>query len=151
MRTRILAVLAGGSLAMLVLMATVFAPKAQAQPASRAPLQQAALAAPPSSVLNQTPAVSCTVATTQTVGKLGNQSFDTAFLLSNVGGLSLVAAVNVPPGTSRVVPTIPDYYYINVFAGNQINVTISPASAGGNYNLGLEVFDNNRSADRGGL
>ena len=74
MRTRILAVLAGGLLATLVLMAMLFAPNAQAQPALRAPLQPAAMAAPPSSVLNQTPAVNCTVATTQTVGKLGNQS-----------------------------------------------------------------------------
>ena len=143
MRIRILAVLAGGSLAMLALMAMVFAPNAQAQPALQAPLQQAAMAAPPSSVLSQTPEVSCTVATTQTVGKLGNQSFETALLMSNVGGLSLIAAVNVPSGTV-VVPTLPDYYYINVFAGNQIDVTISPASAGGNYNLGLQVFDNNR-------
>ena len=58
MRTRILAVLAGGLLATLVLMAMLFAPNAQAQPALRAPLQPAAMAAPPSSVLNQTPAVS---------------------------------------------------------------------------------------------
>jgi hypothetical protein len=145
MRTRVLAVLAGGLLAMLVLMAMLFAPNAQAQPALRAPVQQAAMAAPPSSVLYQTPPVSCTVATTQTVGKLGNQSFGTSFLLSNVGGLSLIATVNVTPGNSVVVPTIPDYYYINVFPGNHINVTISPASAGGNYNLGLEVYNNNQA------
>jgi hypothetical protein len=144
MRTRTLAVLAGGLLTVLVLMATVFAPKAQAQPVSWAPVQQAGQSAPPNSLLFQTPPVSCTVAVTQTVGKLGNQSFATAFLLSPVGGLSLVPAVDVPPGTSVQVPTIPDYYYINVFAANQINVTISPASAGGNYNLGLEVFDNNQ-------
>ena len=42
------------------------------------------------------------------------------------------------------MPTIPDYYYSNVFAGNLINVTVSPSSAGGNYNLGLEVFDGNQ-------
>ncbi len=145
MRIRTLAVLAGGILTILVLMATVFAPKAQAQPTSGVPLRQARLAAPPGSVLYQTPPVSCTVNITQTVGKLGNQSFSTAFLLSNVGGLSLVDTVNVAPGTSVQVPTIPDYYYINVFAGNLINVTVSPSSAGGNYNLGLEVFDSNQN------
>ena len=131
MRTHMLAVLAGGLLAVLVLMTALFAPQAQAQPASSA-LQPAALAAPPRSGLYQTPPVSCTVSITQTVGKLGNQSFDTAFLLSNVGGLSLIPAVGVPPGTSVQVATIPDFYFINVFAGNEIDVTVSPASAGGN-------------------
>jgi hypothetical protein len=145
MRIRTLAVLAGGLLAVLVLMATVFAPKAQAQLASSAPIHQAGLAAPPRSGLYQTPAVSCTVNITQTVGKLGNQSFDSALLMSNVGGLSLIEAVNVPPGTQVLVPTIPDFYYINVFAGNQINVTMSPSSSGGNYNLGLNVYDNNQN------
>jgi hypothetical protein len=145
MQARVLAVVAGGFLVMFTLMATVLTPQAQAQSISRTTGQQAALAAPPGSVLNQSPPVSCTVATTQTVGKLGNQSFDTAFLLSNVGGLSLVDTVGVPPGTSVQVPTIPDYYYINVFNANLINITVSPSSAGGNYNLGLEVFDNNRS------
>jgi hypothetical protein len=120
----------------------VFAPNATICLAAR---YRKPMAAPPSGLLNQTPPVSCTVVTTQTVGKLGNQSFANAFLLSNVGGLSLIDAVNVPPGTSVVVPTIPDFYYINVFAGNQIDVTISPASAGGNYNLGLEVYDNNQT------
>jgi hypothetical protein len=148
MRIRTLAVLAGGLLAVLVLMATVFAPRAQAQLAGLAPRQHAGLAAPPRSGLYQTPPVSCTVNITQTVGKLGNQSFDTALLMSNVGGLSLIEAVNVPPGTSILVPTIPDYYYINVFAGNRIAVTMSPASAGGNYNLGLEVYDSNRTLIR---
>jgi hypothetical protein len=47
-----LVALAGGLLAVLVLMATAFAPKAQAQLASAA-TQQAGLAAPPRSVLNQ--------------------------------------------------------------------------------------------------
>jgi hypothetical protein len=144
MRTHTLVVMAGGLVAVLVLLATAFAPQVQAQPAVGTALQQIVQAAPLSSGLYQTPAVSCTVVTTQTVGKLGNQSFDTAFLLSNVGGLSLIAAVNVPPGTSVEVPTIPDYYFINVFTGNLIDITISPASAGGNYNLGLEVYDNNR-------
>jgi hypothetical protein len=65
--------------------------------------------------------------------------------LSNVGGLSLVPTVNVPPGSSVQVATIPDYYYINVFAGNLVNVTMSPASAGGNYNLGINVYDNNQN------
>lgn len=137
MRIRTLVVLAGGLLAVLVLMATVFAPQAQAQPVAWAPLAR--------SGLNQTPAVSCTVNLTQTVGKLGNQSFSTAFLLSPVGGLSLIPAVGVPPGTSALVPTIPDYYYINVFAGNLINVTMSPSSAGGNYNLGLNVYNNSQA------
>ena len=145
MRTRTLAVLAGGLLAVLVLMATVFAPKAQARPPSGVPVQEDRLAAPPRNVLSQTPAVSCTVNITQTAGKLGNQSFANAFLLSNVGGLSLVPATGVPPGTSVQIPTIPDYYYINVFTGNQIDVTISPSSAGGNYNLGLEVYDSNQA------
>jgi hypothetical protein len=144
MRIRTLVVVAGGLLAVLVLMATVFAPKAQAQPASWAPVQHAGMAAPPRSGLYQTPPVSCTVNITQTVGKLGNQDFPTAFLLSNVSGLSLIPATGVPPGTSVQVPTIPDFYYINVFAGNLIDVNVSPASAGGNYNLGLEVYDNNR-------
>ncbi len=79
------------------------------------------------------------------MGKLGNQTFDGALLMSNVGGLSLIESINIPPGTSQVVPTIPDYYYINVFAGNHVYATVSPASAGGNYNLGLEVFDSNRT------
>ncbi len=145
MRTRTLVVVVGGLLAVLALMATVFAPKVQAQPGVWSPFQQVGQAAPSSSGLYQTPPVSCTVVTTQTVGKLGNQSFDTAFLLSNVGGLSLVDAIGIPPGTSQQVPTIPDYYYINVFNGNLIYINVSPASAGGNYNLGLEVFDNNRN------
>lgn len=144
MRTRTLAVLMGSFVAVLAFMAAVFAPKAQAQTTFWAPQSQAVVAAPPHRVLNQTPAVSCTVAVTQTTGKLGNQSFDTAFLLSNVSGLSLIPTVGVPPGSSVEVPTIPDYYYINVFAGNLINITVSPASAGGNYNLGLEIYDNNR-------
>lgn len=143
MRTRTAVVLAGGLVAALVLLAAIFAPGAQAQSVSGAGMPSAGLAMPPRNVLNQTPTVSCTVNITQTVGKLGNQSFSTAFLLSNVGGLSLIPAVSVPPGTSVQVPTIPDYYYINVFAGNLVNVTMSPSSAGGNYNLGLNVYDNN--------
>lgn len=140
-RISIFAMLVVGLLVVLALMATVSTPGAQASTMALSAMGQRGVAAPPSRGLNQTPAVNCTLATTQTVGKLGNQSFDTAFLLSNVSGLSLVAQTNVPPGTSVEVPTIPDYYYINVFPGNLINVTMSPSSAGGNYNLGLEVYD----------
>jgi hypothetical protein len=146
MRARIGVVLGGAFLAVLVLLLAAFAPGAQAGQLPGRALEQAGWAAPPNSLLAQTPPVSCTVGITQTTGKLGNQSFTTAFLLSNVGGLSLIPVVGVPPGSPPVeVPTIPDYYYINVFAGNLINVTISPASAGGNYNLGLEVYDNSQS------
>ncbi len=120
-------------------------PTARARSVVQSANSHAGLAAPPGSVPFQTPPVSCTVSVTQTVGKLGNQSFSTALLLSNAVGLSLIEAVDVPPGTTVQVPTIPDYYYLNVFAGNLINVTISPSSAGGNYNLGLEVFDNNEN------
>jgi len=139
-RISIFAMLVGGLMAMLALMATASAPEARASTMAWSAQDQRGVAAPPRRVLNQTPEVSCTLATTQTVGKLGNQSFDTAFLLSNVGGLSLINQTDVSSKTVTV-PTIPDYYYINVFAGNQINVTISPASAGGNYNLGIEIFD----------
>jgi hypothetical protein len=144
MRIGTLAVLAGGLVAVLVLMVTVFTPAVQAHPDAWASAPQSGMAAPPQRVLNQTPPVSCTVNFTQTVGKLGNQSFSTAFLLSNVGGLSLIQAVGVPPGTSVQMPTIPDYYYINTFAGNLIDVTVSPSNAAGNYNLGLEVYNNSQ-------
>src|SRR5512143_4157581 len=108
MRTHTLAALAGGLLTVLVFMATVFAPRAQAQPVSWAPLQLAGVAAPPRSELYQTPPVSCTIVTTPTVGKLGNQDFSTAFLLSNVSGLSLISIVGVPPSSPPIqVPTIP--------------------------------------------
>ncbi len=120
-------------------------PAARARSSVQTVGSRAGPAAPNSSVLAQTPPVSCTLAVTQTVGKLGNQSFETAFLLSNVDGLSLVPQTDVPPGTTVTAPTIPDYYYLNVFAGSLINVTASPSSAGGNYNLGLEVFDANRA------
>jgi hypothetical protein len=120
-------------------------PTARAESPARTAYSRAGLAAPNSSFLAQTPPVSCTLTVTQTVGKLGNQSFDTAFLLSNADGLSLVPQTDVPPGTSVTVPAIPDYYYLNGFAGYLINVTASPSSAGGNYNLGLQVFDGNQN------
>ncbi|HSD84495.1 MAG TPA: hypothetical protein VLG46_11575, partial [Anaerolineae bacterium] len=77
MRTRTLAVLVGGFLAVLVFMAAVFAPQAQARTTLGAPWGQAVIAAPPQ-YPNQTgglaPAagVTCTLEVTQTVGAQGN-------------------------------------------------------------------------------
>jgi hypothetical protein len=86
--------------------------------------------------------VTCTLSTTQTVGAQGNQSFDDATLLSNALGRSLVPQTDVPPGTKVNVQSFDEYFFINAIAGNSVDVTMSPVNvSGGNYDLGLTVYD----------
>jgi len=152
MRTRTLIVVAGGLLVVLALMATVFAPKAQAQPVAGVTAGQVIASGRPqfinvSGALAPTAGVTCTLSTTQTVGSQGNQSFSTATLLSSASGRSLVPQAGVPPSTQVNVVSFDEYFFINAITGNTINVTMSPANAAaGNYNLGLAVYDGRNAA-----
>jgi hypothetical protein len=150
-RIPIFAMLFVGLLTMLALMPT---PSAQDVHASNLPGGQLGPVAGPISqhansgvVLAPSAGVICTLSVTQTVGSQGNQSFGSATLLSNALGRSLVPQTGVPPGTQVEVASFDEYFFINAIAGNRIDVTMSPVNAsGGNYNLGLAVYDG-RNAD----
>jgi hypothetical protein len=140
-RVKIVGMLVAG-LVVIVAMLMLAAASQPARAASHAaPLAQTAVRY--ASVLAPTAGVTCTLSTTTTEFQPGNQSFATAVILSNASFLSLVPTTYVAPGAPPVdVATQDDYYFMNANVGNIVSVSAIPEnSASGNYNLGLDVYD----------
>ena len=107
--------------------------------AAAAPTAQTADAR--ASSLMPTTGFTCTLSVTTTDTQPGNQSFETAFLLTSVDGLALVPFTAVPPGTVVEAPAQDDYFFMNSIANGTIyHVAVTPANMM-NYNLGLDVYD----------
>ncbi len=138
-RARIIGMMSIGLLAIVA--AGVLATTQQVRAATPlAPLAQNSVLA--RSLFEPTAGVTCTLTTSQTNSTPSNQSFDTALLLSPATNLQLVPQTFIPVGLSSVdVATIDNYFYLNLIAGNSVSITGLPNNTGGNYNLGMDLYD----------
>lgn len=143
-RTRIMGMMSIGLLAIVVALLLAVTPSAHATDRLVPPPQAVR---PVRSLLETTAGVTCTLTTSQTNGTPTNQSFDTALLLSPATNLQLVPQTFIPTGVSSVdVATIDNYFYLNVIAGNSVSISGVPNNlSGGNYNLGMDVYDSARN------
>nr|MBP7690243.1 hypothetical protein [Thermoflexales bacterium] len=139
-RARIIGMMSIGLLVIVVALLSAMTPSARAS----ADLRPAAQGVDSLDPLAPTAGVSCTLSTTSTV-QSPNQSFATALILSPANNLVLVPPTNVP-GAAVEVPSIDNYFQINVIVGNTITVRAVPANqSAGNYNLGLDIYDNTQT------
>ena len=139
MRTRILAVLAGGSLAILVLMATAFAPQARAahlaQPVGVNSVSPLAALQP----FTQTITCQVNITTTPTVSNIFTPG--SAATVATYGGLALIPRTNVPPPTSTIPTVAVDNWFILINATANYSYTFAATpDLSQNYNIGMEIY-----------
>jgi hypothetical protein len=139
MRTRTLVVLGGGLLAVLVLMATAFAPQARA---AHLPQPVGINSASPLAALQPfTQTITCQVNITTTPNVSNNFTPGSAATVATYGGLALIPQTNVPPPTS-IVPTVAvDNWFILINATANYSYTFAATpDLSQNYNIGMELY-----------
>jgi hypothetical protein len=136
MRTRILAVLAGGLLAVLVLVATAFAPQVQAAHLAK-PLKE-----PMGSVLAIQPftdTFTCLVDITTTSSVPSSYSFPGA-IVAGYSGLALIPQTNVTPTNHVLVRTVDNWFRLLSASANYSYTFETVPDLGTNYNIGMEIY-----------
>jgi hypothetical protein len=141
MRTRTLVVLAGGLLAVLVLLATAFAPQVRAAH-SVGPILQPIDVNSISSLAAIDPftqTVTCNVNVTTTSNLPNIYTWPSAATVATYGGLALVPPTNIPTSTLQV--TAVDNWFVLFNATTNYSYTFAATpDLGGNYNIGMEVY-----------
>jgi hypothetical protein len=141
MRTRTLVVMAGGLLAVLVFLATAFAPQVRAAHSVRPVLQPVDINSISSlAAINPfTQSVTCNVNITTTSNLPNIYTWSSAATVATYGGLALVPPTNIPTSTLPVAAV--DNWFVLYNATSNYSYTFAATpDLGGNYNIGMEIY-----------
>ena len=131
-RARIIGMMSIGLLVIVVALLSAMMPSAQA--AGELGLSARSVALEPAA------GVTCAV-TISTTNNFTNVDFGSAILLPTSSQYALIPTTPYTSGAAIPRATIDSYFKANVLSGYQVTIRAIPQNSGGNYNLGMDIYD----------